>query len=117
MRDRLKNFFNDTLVKWRELDSLQRRRIVMGSAGLFLTLAITIFLTFRTNWVILVNNREQATTNEIRMLLAEEGIPYRFMNNVRGIEVREQDHYLAINRLLDAYRNEYASIGWGCSEK
>ncbi|MCL1996895.1 MAG: hypothetical protein FWG63_11860 [Defluviitaleaceae bacterium] len=99
MRDRLKNFFNDTLVKWRALDPLQRRRIIMGSAGLFLALAITIFLTFRTSWVILVNNREQATTNEIRMLLAEEGIPYRLFNNARGIEVREQDHYLAINHV------------------
>lgn len=92
MRDKLLNIYNNTLNKWKGLDKVQQRRLVMATAGLVVALGVTIFFAVRPTWVILESNLDFTTSSEIRQLLDDAGIPHRVSQGGRVIEIREQDH-------------------------
>ncbi|MCL1936567.1 MAG: hypothetical protein FWF57_09380 [Defluviitaleaceae bacterium] len=127
MKDRILNFYNTTTTKWKNLGSVQKRRLIFASSAVLLALGFVIFLTVRPDWVVLHRNLEFSQSSAIQEILNERGIRNRLVQGGRVIEVRRQDYNQAaveirgnsdvfINNTDFSFPDALEQIGMGTSE-
>lgn len=99
MPDRIRDLTTNISTKWKALDIVQQRRLLMGAIGLIIALGVTIFLATRPDWIILEQGLTFTQSSQASQALTEAGIPHRVTANASAIEVRRQDHEVALLHL------------------
>jgi flagellar M-ring protein FliF len=88
---KLRDFWLNTLDRWNQFERGQKIKIAVTVLVLLAALVATVFLTTRTRWVTLVNNKSVQEISLIENALNGEGLQSRLEDNSRAIAVREQD--------------------------
>ena len=91
MQAKLRDFWLNLIDRWNQFERSQKMKIVVTAVVLLITLIATVFLTTRTRWTTLVNNKTWQEISLIENALNGEGFATRLTDNSTGIAVREQD--------------------------
>ena len=91
MKDKIKDLFDNIVNRWKSLDNIQQRRLMMGTAGLVIAIGVTIFFATRPTWVTLARDLTFTESDAISRVLNEEGIRNQIALGGSLVEVREQD--------------------------
>lgn len=87
MPEQLKKVTDPVIVRWVALTRPQQYKLVGITLAVLIALALTLFLTFRTRYEVLVAGRDAMETGQMSAALDEEGIRNRVIHAGRGLEV------------------------------
>lgn len=99
MQERLQKFFStmNTNVsnKWNKLEKPQKIRFFAALGVLIICIGLTLFLTLKPKYEVLVANEDITTISQVKTALDGAGIKSKVFEGGRSIKVREKDVFEA----------------------
>jgi len=91
MQESIRKYATQVLNKWNGIEKGLRIKMVIIALALIAALGITIFLTARPKWVVIVSNSDYQTIGQIQNAFEDAGIKNNTIKNGTGIEVQQKD--------------------------
>ncbi len=91
MQEKVKNYFNQLIDRFKELEKGQKTRLIVTTVLLLIVLGTAIYFSTRPRMSVLISNLDFASAGEIQNALNDSGITNRTARNGTAIEVLEAD--------------------------
>ncbi|MBE6011956.1 flagellar M-ring protein FliF C-terminal domain-containing protein [Anaeropeptidivorans aminofermentans] len=99
MQERLQKFFSNISTnvsdKWNKLEKPQKIRFFAALGVLIICIGLTLFLTLKPKYEVLVANEDITTISQVKTALDEAGIKNKVFEGGRSIKVRDKDVFEA----------------------
>ncbi len=87
MQETVIKFANNTKDKWNAFEKSQKVKIIAIVLALITALALTLYISLKTEWVVVESHSDLPTISTIKTALDDAAIPNRLVENSSGIEV------------------------------